>query len=48
MTIKQPDTTDEKYIRTLNKGDFFGEKALQGYVKYNKKIFGNLFIDIYN
>lgn len=32
VTIKQPDTTDEKYIRSLNKGDFFGEKALQGYV----------------
>lgn len=30
VTIKQPDTTDEQYIRTLGKGDFFGEKALQG------------------
>ncbi|CAD6208164.1 GSCOCG00010420001-RA-CDS [Cotesia congregata] len=30
VTIKQPDTTNEKYIRTLGKGDFFGEKALQG------------------
>ncbi|XP_011339725.1 cGMP-dependent protein kinase, isozyme 2 forms cD4/T1/T3A/T3B isoform X3 [Ooceraea biroi] len=30
VTIKQPDTTEEKYIRTLGKGDFFGEKALQG------------------
>ncbi|XP_018396749.1 PREDICTED: cGMP-dependent protein kinase, isozyme 2 forms cD4/T1/T3A/T3B isoform X2 [Cyphomyrmex costatus] len=30
VTIKQPDTTEEKYIRTLRKGDFFGEKALQG------------------
>ncbi|XP_034947742.1 cGMP-dependent protein kinase, isozyme 2 forms cD5/T2 isoform X3 [Chelonus insularis] len=30
VTIKQPDTTTEKYIRTLGKGDFFGEKALQG------------------
>ncbi|CAB3371559.1 Hypothetical predicted protein [Cloeon dipterum] len=30
VTIKQPDTTQEKYIRTLHKGDFFGEKALQG------------------
>lgn len=33
VTIKQPDTTEEKYIRTLGKGDFFGEKALQGSVK---------------
>ncbi|EFN63550.1 cGMP-dependent protein kinase, isozyme 2 forms cD5/T2 [Camponotus floridanus] len=30
VTIKQPDTIEEKYIRTLGKGDFFGEKALQG------------------
>ncbi|XP_050459128.1 cGMP-dependent protein kinase, isozyme 2 forms cD4/T1/T3A/T3B isoform X2 [Cataglyphis hispanica] len=30
VTIKQPDTIEEKYIRTLRKGDFFGEKALQG------------------
>ncbi|XP_046464879.1 cGMP-dependent protein kinase for isoform X2 [Neodiprion pinetum] len=30
VTIKQPDTTEEKFIRTLSKGDFFGEKALQG------------------
>ncbi|XP_025155558.1 cGMP-dependent protein kinase, isozyme 2 forms cD4/T1/T3A/T3B isoform X3 [Harpegnathos saltator] len=30
VTIKQPDTTEEKYIRTLGRGDFFGEKALQG------------------
>ncbi|XP_015110942.1 cGMP-dependent protein kinase, isozyme 2 forms cD5/T2 isoform X2 [Diachasma alloeum] len=30
VTMKQPDNTEEKYIRTLNKGDFFGEKALQG------------------
>ncbi|XP_076765370.1 cGMP-dependent protein kinase for isoform X3 [Xylocopa sonorina] len=30
VTIKQPDTPEEKYIRTLSKGDFFGEKALQG------------------
>lgn len=34
VTIKQPDTTDEKYIRTLSKGDFFGEKALQGYFSF--------------
>lgn len=30
VTIKQPDTQDEKFIRTLSRGDFFGEKALQG------------------
>lgn len=30
VTIKQPNTSEEKYIRTLRKGDFFGEKALQG------------------
>jgi cGMP-dependent protein kinase len=30
VTIKQPNTEEEKYIRTLQKGDFFGEKALQG------------------
>ncbi|XP_050524599.1 cGMP-dependent protein kinase, isozyme 2 forms cD5/T2 isoform X1 [Daktulosphaira vitifoliae] len=30
VTIKQPNNTEEKYIRTLQKGDFFGEKALQG------------------
>ncbi|XP_063243758.1 cGMP-dependent protein kinase, isozyme 2 forms cD4/T1/T3A/T3B isoform X2 [Bacillus rossius redtenbacheri] len=30
VTIKQPNTVEEKYIRTLQKGDFFGEKALQG------------------
>lgn len=30
VTIKQPNSEDEKYIRTLQKGDFFGEKALQG------------------
>ncbi|XP_067624673.1 cGMP-dependent protein kinase 1 isoform X2 [Eurosta solidaginis] len=30
VTIKQPDTHEEKFIRTLVKGDFFGEKALQG------------------
>jgi len=32
VTIKQPNTEEEKYIRTLQKGDFFGEKALQGWV----------------
>jgi len=30
VTIKQPNSEAEKYIRTLHKGDFFGEKALQG------------------
>ncbi|XP_076284665.1 cGMP-dependent protein kinase, isozyme 2 forms cD5/T2-like [Lasioglossum baleicum] len=30
VTIKQPDNSEDKYIRTLGKGDFFGEKALQG------------------
>uniref|UniRef100_A0A0V0G4D3 cGMP-dependent protein kinase n=1 Tax=Triatoma dimidiata TaxID=72491 RepID=A0A0V0G4D3_TRIDM len=30
VTIKQPNSLEEKFIRTLRKGDFFGEKALQG------------------
>lgn len=30
VTIKQPNTQEEKFIRILQKGDFFGEKALQG------------------
>ncbi|XP_065090721.1 cGMP-dependent protein kinase 1 isoform X3 [Ochlerotatus camptorhynchus] len=30
VTIRQPDAPEEKFIRTLGKGDFFGEKALQG------------------
>ncbi|XP_059221364.1 cGMP-dependent protein kinase, isozyme 2 forms cD4/T1/T3A/T3B isoform X3 [Stomoxys calcitrans] len=30
VTIKQPNTQEEKFIRILTKGDFFGEKALQG------------------
>ncbi|XP_030384638.1 cGMP-dependent protein kinase, isozyme 2 forms cD4/T1/T3A/T3B isoform X1 [Scaptodrosophila lebanonensis] len=30
VTIKQQDTQEEKFIRMLSKGDFFGEKALQG------------------
>lgn len=29
VTIRQ-DSQEEKFIRTLTKGDFFGEKALQG------------------
>ncbi|XP_053611092.1 cGMP-dependent protein kinase, isozyme 2 forms cD5/T2 isoform X1 [Plodia interpunctella] len=30
VTQKPPNSNDEKFIRTLTKGDFFGEKALQG------------------
>ncbi|CAH0720343.1 unnamed protein product, partial [Brenthis ino] len=30
VTQKQPNSNDEKFLRTLTKGDFFGEKALQG------------------
>ncbi|XP_041981951.1 cGMP-dependent protein kinase, isozyme 2 forms cD4/T1/T3A/T3B isoform X2 [Aricia agestis] len=30
VTQKPPNSNDEKFIRTLQKGDFFGEKALQG------------------
>ncbi|RZC35134.1 Pkinase and/or cNMP binding domain containing protein [Asbolus verrucosus] len=30
VTKRMQDTNEEKYIRTLGKGDFFGEKALQG------------------
>ncbi|XP_077284453.1 cGMP-dependent protein kinase for [Arctopsyche grandis] len=30
VTMKQPNGTEEKFIRILEKGDFFGEKALQG------------------
>lgn len=30
VTIRQDTTHEEKFIRTLGKGDFFGEKALQG------------------
>lgn len=30
VTMKQPNTNEEKFIRQLRKGDFFGEKALQG------------------
>ncbi|XP_037902443.1 cGMP-dependent protein kinase, isozyme 2 forms cD4/T1/T3A/T3B isoform X5 [Hermetia illucens] len=30
VTIRQNDAQEEKFIRLLGKGDFFGEKALQG------------------
>ena len=30
VTIRQGEGPEEKFIRTLGKGDFFGEKALQG------------------
>ncbi|XP_064108919.1 cGMP-dependent protein kinase, isozyme 2 forms cD4/T1/T3A/T3B-like isoform X2 [Macrobrachium nipponense] len=30
VTMKNPGTLDEKHIRYLEKGEFFGEKALQG------------------
>nr|XP_022916906.1 cGMP-dependent protein kinase, isozyme 2 forms cD4/T1/T3A/T3B isoform X3 [Onthophagus taurus] len=30
VTIKNPQTNEEQFIRSLGKGDFFGEKALQG------------------
>ncbi|XP_059618797.1 cGMP-dependent protein kinase, isozyme 2 forms cD5/T2 isoform X1 [Phlebotomus argentipes] len=30
VTIRLPDSQEEKFIRLLGKGDFFGEKALQG------------------
>lgn len=30
VTMRQPNSTEEKFIRTLTRGDFFGEKALQG------------------
>lgn len=30
VTIRQNNSEEEKFIRTLGKGDFFGEKALQG------------------
>lgn len=30
VTIKKPNSQDEEFIRRLFKGDFFGEKALQG------------------
>ncbi|KAK4014367.1 hypothetical protein OUZ56_026893 [Daphnia magna] len=30
VTIKDPNSVQEEYIRSLQRGDFFGEKALQG------------------
>ena len=30
MTKKEQGSTEEKFIRNLHKGDFFGEKALSG------------------
>jgi signal-transduction protein with cAMP-binding, CBS, and nucleotidyltransferase domain len=30
VTIRPQDSFEEKFIRSLSKGDFFGEKALQG------------------
>ncbi|XP_023228963.1 cGMP-dependent protein kinase, isozyme 2 forms cD4/T1/T3A/T3B-like [Centruroides sculpturatus] len=30
VTMKLPDNDEEKFIRKLHRGDFFGEKALQG------------------
>lgn len=30
VTIRQQNSQEEKFIRVLGKGDFFGEKALQG------------------
>lgn len=30
VTIKDPNSLQEEYIRSLQRGDFFGEKALQG------------------
>ncbi len=32
VTKREEGKKDEKFIRNLHKGDFFGEKALQGYV----------------
>jgi hypothetical protein len=30
VTRKEPGGAEEKFIRNLHKGDFFGEKALSG------------------
>lgn len=34
VTIRPQDSFEERFIRTLGKGDFFGEKALQGWVSH--------------
>jgi len=38
VTIKDEEGKDEKFIRNLHKGDFFGEKALQGEEKRTANI----------
>lgn len=34
VTMKHPGGAEEKVIRYLEKGEFFGEKALQGWVRF--------------
>ena len=34
VTRKGSETEDEKFIRFLDRGDFFGEKALRGYLYF--------------
>lgn len=46
VTMKQPNSNEEKFIRILEKGDFFGEKALQGYVVFLLLFY--IFTDISN
>ena len=38
VTKRDPDNKEEKFIRNLHKGDFFGEKALQGEEKRTANI----------
>ena len=38
MTKRDADGKEEKFIRNLHKGDFFGEKALQGEEKRTANI----------
>ena len=38
MTKRDPDGKEDKFIRNLHKGDFFGEKALQGEEKRTANI----------